>query len=120
MLLTLTTLKSRPFEEQVDTIELVTAENLDLFDRLKLLLRGGSDDRVLQVTLSNDREKVVRVALLAVMAADIVSLPDARRRAPYEVRLMELCQHFDVDYRDVVIMVGHGRAIEKMLENGAV
>ena len=113
----LQTLKLEPHREQVRCIELLVEQNLDLFDDLQLLLRGERDDSISEVALSTDRAKVVRVALLGVIAADIATVPDAHSRGVYIERLTAVCQHFDVDYKDVAAIVAHAGAIEEILES---
>jgi len=49
MLLTLHTLKSKPFQEQVRTIELLTKQNVDLFERLRPLLEDRSEDSIFHI-----------------------------------------------------------------------
>ena len=115
MLLTLHTLKARPFQEQIRTIELLTEQNLDLFERIRPLLEDRSEDSVFHLSMSADRHKVVRVALLAVVAADIVTIPDQGARAPYRRRLEELCKHFAIDVRDLAVMVRYASQVESFL-----
>lgn len=116
MLLTLQTLKAKPFQEQIRTIELLTEQNLDLFERIRPLAEGRSEDSVFQTRISGDRQKVVRVALLAVVAADITTIPDQGAREPYHRKLDDLCNHFAIDIRDVTNMTQYTSEIESFLE----
>jgi len=61
MLLTLHTLKAKPFQEQIRTIELLTEQNLDLFERIRPLLGNRFEDSIFHISVSTDRHKVVRV-----------------------------------------------------------
>jgi len=115
MLLTLHTLKAKPFQEQIRTIELLTEQNLDLFERIRPLLGNRFEDSIFHISVSADRHKVVRVALLAVMAADIATIPDQGARVPYRRRLDELCKHFAIDIRDIEAMVRYASQIESFL-----
>jgi hypothetical protein len=117
MSLALHTLKSKPFQEQVRTIELLTEKNLDLFERIRYLLEDRSEDSVFQVSVSTDRCKIVRVALLAVVAADIITIPDQFAREPYRHNLDELCSHFAIDDRDLEVMIQYVSHIEDFLAN---
>lgn len=116
MLLTLQTLKAKPFQEQIRTIELLTEQNLDLFERIRPLAEGRSEDSVFQTRISGDRHKVVRIALLAVVAADITTIPDQDAREPYRRKLDDLCNHFAIDIRDVTNMTQYTTEIESFLE----
>ena len=116
MLLTLQTLKAKPFQEQIRTIELLTEQNLDLFERIRPLAEGRSEDSVFQTRISGDRHKVVRIALLAVVAADITTIPDQDAREPYRRKLDDLCNHFAIDIRDVTNMTQYTSEIESFLE----
>ena len=111
----LQTLKREPLAEQARTIELLAEQNLDVFDEVESLLASASDDSIFWMRVSEDREKVVRAALLAVLAADIATIPEWSSRAPYGKRLERLCQHFGVAYDDVVALVAHTTALERML-----
>ena len=116
MLLTLQTLKAKPFQEQIRTIELLTEQNLDLFERIRPLAEGRSESSVFQVSISADRHKVVRIALLAVVAADITTIPDQGAREPYRRKLDDLCNYFAIDIRDVTNMTQYTSEIESFLE----
>lgn len=113
--MTLQTLKSKPIEEQVRTIEKLTDHYLSLYERIRPLLEDRSEDSVFHISVSSDRRKVVRIVLLAVVAADITTIPDRRARAPYGRRLDKLCEHFSVDVRDVNEMTRHVSWIEDLL-----
>jgi len=115
MLLKLQTLKAKPFQEQVRTIELLTEQNLDLFERIRPLLEDRSEDSILQISISTDRHKVVQVALLAVVAADITTIPDQGVREPYRRKLDELCRHFAIDPEDLRLIVRYASQIEGFL-----
>jgi hypothetical protein len=118
MLLTLHTLKSKPFQEQIRTMELLTEQNVDLVERIRPLLEDRSEDSVFHMSVSADHHKVVRVALLAVVAADIATIPDQGARAPYRRRLDELCKYFAIDVRDLAVMVQYASQIESFLTGG--
>jgi hypothetical protein len=113
--LTLHTLKSKPFQEQIRTIELLTEQNLDLFERIRPLLEDRSEDSIFHISVSADRHKVLRAALLAVVAADIATIPDQVARASYRRTLDELCKHFAVDLKDLAVMVRYASQIESFL-----
>jgi len=115
MLLTLRTLKAKLFQEQIGTIELLTEQNLDLFKKIRPLLEDRSEDSGFHISVSADRHKVVRAALLAVVAADIATIPDQVARAPYRRRLDELCDHFAIDLKDLTVMVRYASQIESFL-----
>jgi len=115
MLLTLHTLKAKPFQEQVRTIELLTKQNVDLFERIRPLLEDRAEDSVFHISISADGHKVVRVALLAVVDADIATIPDRGARAPYRRRLDQLCNHFGIDLKDLAVMVRYASQIESFL-----
>jgi len=115
MLLTLQTLKAKPFQEQIRTIELLTEQNMDLFERIRPLLEDRSEDSIFHISVSADRHKVVRVALLAVVDADIATIPDRGARAPYRRRLDELCKHFAIDVRDLTMRARYASQIESLL-----
>ena len=115
MLLTLHTLKAKPFQEQIRTIELLTEQNMDLFERIRPLLEDRSEDSIFHMSVSADHHKVVRAALLAVVAADIATIPDQATRAPYRRRLDQLCKHFAIDVRDLEVMVRYASQIESSL-----
>ena len=115
MLLTLHTLKAKPFQEQIRTIELLTEQNVDLFEGIRPLLEDRSEDSIFYISVSADRHKVVRVALLAVVDADIATIPDRGARAPYRRRLDELCKHFAIDDRDLAVTVRYASQIESFL-----
>ena len=115
MLLTLRTLKSTPLQEQIRTIELLTEQNLDLFERIRPLLEDRSEDSVFHISVSANRHKVVQVALLAVVAADIATIPDQGAREPYRRKLDELCKHFAIDVRDLALMVRYASQVEGFL-----
>jgi hypothetical protein len=115
MLLTLHTLKIKPFQEQIRTIELLTEQNVDLFERIRPLLEDRSEDSVFHMSVSADHHKVVRVALLAVVAADIATIPDQVARAPYRRRLDQLCNHFGIDLEDLAGMGRYASQIEGFL-----
>lgn len=114
-MLTLQTLKSKPVEEQVRTIEELTDRNLSLYERIRPLLEDRARDSILQISVSNDRREVVRIALIAVTAADIATIPDQVARAPYRRRLDRLCRHFAIDTKDLADMVRHAAKIEGFL-----
>jgi hypothetical protein len=109
-------LKARPFEEQVRIIELLAKRNVHLFEEIQSLFEIRSEDRVFQILVSDDRLKMLQTALLAVVAADIVTIPDKRAREPYRWRLEKLCDHFGIDERDVTKMLRHASFIENLLE----
>jgi len=115
MLLQLQTLKSKPFQEQICTIDRLTELNLDLFERVRPLFEDHSEDSIFHMSVSADRHKVVRVALLAVVDADIATIPDRGARAPYRRRLDELCKHFAIDDRDLAVTVRYASQIESFL-----
>jgi len=115
MLLTLRTLKAKPFQEQIRTIERLTEQNLDLFGKIRPLLEDRSEDSIFHISISTDCYKVVRVALLAVVDADIATIPDRGARAPYRRRLDELCKHFAIHVRDLAVMVRYASEIESFL-----
>ena len=115
MLLTLHTLKSKPFQEQVRTIELLTKQNVDLFERLRPLLEDRSEDSILHISVSAHHHKVVRVALLAVVAADIAVILNQGAREPYRRKLDQLCKHFGIDVRDLAVTVRYASRIESFL-----
>lgn len=115
MLLTLDTLKAKPFQEQIRTIELLTEQNLDLFERIRPLLEDRSEDSVFHISVSADHHKVVRVALLSVVAAGITTIPDQGAREPYRRKLEKLCNHFAIDVRDIAVMVRYASQIESSL-----
>lgn len=108
-------LKSAPLQQQVRTIELLTEQNVDRFDAIKARLGTRSEDSIFQLTVSGDRQKVVRIAFLAVVAADIATVPHPVTRRRYIVLLEALCRQFHIDYDDVVRAQPHGSAIEDIL-----
>jgi|GEM_PF-6585486 len=115
MLLTLHILKAKPFQEQVRTIERLAEQNLDLFERIRPLLEDRSEDSIFHISVSADRHKVMQVALLAIVAADIAVILNQGARAPYRRRLDELCKHFAIDVRDLAVMVRYASEIESFL-----
>lgn len=115
MLLTLHTLKAKLLQEQIRVIELLTEQNLDLFDRIHSLLEDRSEDSILHISVSADRYRVVRVALLAFVTADITTIPDQGAREPYHRKLDELCRHFAIDTEDLRLMVRYASQIEGFL-----
>lgn len=112
---TLHTLKARPFQEQIRIIERLTEQNLDLYEEIRFLLEACSEDSVIRISVSGNRHKVVRVALLAVVAVEIVTIPDQLARKPYEDRLEELCSYFAIDSRDLSVMIQYASQIEGSL-----
>jgi len=119
MLLTLQTLKAKPLEEQIRTVELLTERNLDLFERVRTLLESSSPDSVFHTSIAADRHKVVRIALLAIVAADIATVPDQSSRAPYRRSLEKLCSHFGIDIADLAVMARYTSQIENFLADEA-
>jgi len=115
MLLQLQTLKSKPCQEQICTIDRLTELNLDLFERVRPLFEDRSEDSIFHRSVSADRHKVVRVALLAVVAADIATIPDQGARKPYRRKLDQLCNHFGIDLKDLAVMVRYASQIESFL-----
>lgn len=115
MLLTLQTLKAEPFQEQIRTIERLTEQNLDLFEKIRPLLEDRSEDSIFHISISTDCYKVVRVALLAVVAADITTIPEQGAHEPYRRKLEELCRHFAIDAEDIQVMVRYTSQIEGFL-----
>ena len=115
MLLTLETLKSRTLSDQAETIAALAGRNLDLYEHLQPLLSQDSEDSIYRVAVSPDQDKVVRLALLAVVAADIASVPDSPTRRTYLRRLCKLCRHLAVEYNDVVALQRHVAQIQDML-----
>lgn len=113
---TLRTLKARPLQEQVETIEALAERNLALFDAVKSEICPRPEHSVVRVSLVTDKTRVVRAALLAVMAADIGTIPDGRRRTAYLQRLEQICERLGVAYADVVTLARHTSALEEMLE----
>lgn len=118
MLLTLQTLKAKPFQQQIRTIELLTQQNLDLFERIRALLEERSENSIFHISISADREKVVRVALLALVAVDIATIPAQGARETYRRRLDELCNHFAIDVKDVTDVSDHASQLQGFLEAG--
>jgi len=115
LLAKLQALKHEPLAEQVRTIELLAQQNLDLFDEVERLVASGSDDSIFCVHVSEDREKVVLAALLAVLAADIATIPGGPSRTRHMGRLKEMCRLFDLEYEDVVSLAANASALETAL-----
>lgn len=115
MLSALYTLKSKPFQEQIRTIELLTAQNLDLFERIRSWSEDHAEDRIFHTSISDHPRQVVRAALLAVVAADIASVPDHGAREPYRRQLDRLCNHFAINSADLTTMVRYASQIEDFL-----
>jgi hypothetical protein len=109
------TLKARPFEEQIHTIEQLTEHNLDLYEEIRSLLETHSENSVIHLFVSTDRCKVIQVALLAIVAVDITTIPDQLTRSPFSYDLDRLCAHFAIDAKDLSLMVRHASDIENLL-----
>lgn len=111
----LQTLKSEPLAQQVCTIEQLAEHNLDVFDDVERIAPRPAQERIFRTYLSNDREKVVRTALVAVLAADVATLPGGPSRGRHVKRLKELSDRLAVSYEEVVFLAGHASALESLL-----
>lgn len=116
MLLTLQTLKSKPLEEQVRVLERLTELNLDLYESISLLLEDRSEESIFRVSVSADRRKVVLVALLTIVAADIAAIPGEPVRRGYRENLVMLCRHLSVEFQDLVRMQCYAASIESLIK----
>jgi hypothetical protein len=111
----LRTLKARPFEEQIQMIEQLTEHSLDLYEEIRSLLETHSENRIIHLFVSTDRHKVVQVALLAIVAADLTTIPDQLTRSPFHYDRDRLCAHYAIDAKDLSLMVRHASHIENLL-----
>ena len=117
MLSRLHTLKSKSFEEQLLAIERLTDSSLHLHDRIRSLLEEQSEDSVFRVYVSSEPRKVVLVALLAIIAADIAAIPDEPDHQAYRERLEKICRHLSVEFQDLVDMQPYVTSFENLLES---
>ena len=114
-LITLRTLKAKCLREQIETIERLAERNLDLAEKMRALFEARSESSIFHVSLVLDSRKIVQVALLAVVADDIATLPNQGIRKPYHSRLDQLCLHFGIDPSDLSMMIRHASYIESLV-----
>jgi hypothetical protein len=119
MLFTLQTLKAKSFQDQVHAIELLAKRNLDLFEKIRSLVEDYPPGSIFQIYLLADSLKTVQIALMAVIADDITTIPDQDAREPYRRRLEQLCTHFGVEARDLEIMLHYTPFIKDFLKDRA-
>ena len=117
MLLTLQTLTSKPLQEQIDIIELLSTQCPDLYEVVYSLITNRSAISIFTLSLSGDRVKVIRVALLSLVAGDITTIPDQAIRGPYQNHLDELCRHFAIEPRDLDVMIRFAEHVRGFLES---
>jgi len=118
LLAELQTIKAASLEEQARTIRSLAKRNLDLYDTLIAVIRSHPDRSAFETKLRVDKETVLQVALLAVVAADMACVPYSRGRETHKRRLRWLCAELGVEYDAVVTLLPHVRAIEEILESG--
>ena len=111
----LQSLKSEALAQQVCTIEQLAEHNLDVFDDVERIVPRPAEERIFRTYLSNDRDKVVRTALGAVLAADVATVPGGPSRGRHVKRLRELSERLAVSYEDVLFLAGRASALESLL-----
>jgi len=111
----LSTLKAKCLQEQIETIERLAERSLDLAEKMRALFEVRSESSIFRVSLVPDSQKIVQAALLAVVAADIATLPNQGIREPYYSRLDQLCLHFGIDPSDLSMMIRHASYIESLV-----
>lgn len=120
LLVELRTLKGASLKEQARTIQALAERNLDLYDALAGIVRECPEDGLFSAWVSGDRERVVLAALLAILGADIASLPCSIHRTRGKQNLTALCCHLHVQLHDVLFLVGRASQLEILFGEAAV
>ena len=116
----LRTLKGASLGEQARIIQLLAERNLDLYEALAGIVRDHPEDGLFSAWVSGDRERVVLAALLAILGADIASLPCSIHRTRGKQNLTALCCHLHVQLHDVLFLVGRASQLEILFGEAAV
>ena len=112
----LRTLKQAPLERLVTTVRALADQNSYIYDEIERLVAAESDS-ILRATLSEDRDKVVLVVLLAAVADDIGTLPAERSRIRPLGRLSAACKLLGVRCEDVHDLLKYLPAIQPILDS---
>jgi len=110
----LITLKAKPLEMQIEIIESLSKQNFELGDKVRQLIEHEFRLSIFEVKVK-DTFRLATVALLAIVGADITTIPAQPAREPYQHTFKKLCEHFKVDLADVLLVSRYVSQIEKML-----
>ena len=97
MLATLRTLKIKSPLEQLETVRGLARANVGLYESLTPLLLRDHDDSIFETKLRRDKQTILQVALLAVVAADMACVRHSRRREAHKHCLRWLCAELGVE-----------------------
>ena len=117
MLYLLQTLKSEPLAKQADLVARLADENSDLLDAIFGFYPERSEHSVYHIQLRPDPAQVVRVALLALVYADIGTVHDRVLRERFLDDLTRLCQRLGVDYADLALMSHHHGELTELVKD---
>lgn len=118
MRLDLRTLQAESFKEQVRTIDRLAAQNPRLSEEIRCLLTADSESPGLRSSTLSDEGKLASSALLAVVAADMATVPHKTSREKHRQDLLRLCQHYGIPVGDVITLSVYAAQVENTMEPG--
>lgn len=101
VLLACQTAKSLPVVDQAVLISRASAQYQDLADAVRTRLAAQLSTAGVAVSLTSDDELLMRLAFLALLEADIATIPDQEARKPFLDRLSVLLGRFDLTADDL-------------------
>jgi hypothetical protein len=105
-------LKSKAISEQIAVVESLSQELLDEYTRIQSVLEDTIGGVVLRVTFTGERVQLVQLAILALVAADIATVPVQATRSAYYRRLHETAGHFGIEKQDLDLMLTPSTVIQ--------
>jgi hypothetical protein len=108
----LVTLKGKPLEMQIEIIETLSKQNREVGDKVRQLIEYEFRSSIFEVKVK-DTFKLAIAALLAIAGADITTVPAEPARKPYQRTFEKLCEYFEVELKDVLLMSRYVSKIEE-------
>lgn len=116
-LLILKTLKVHDKKTQIAEIDRLSIRFQNLAVAIYALIEKSFNGKLFVVHFLGDKIQLVRLALLAIVATDMTSIPDRESRERYFEKLDALGDHFGISRKDILLVMSLVSAFEELFQD---
>lgn len=111
------TLKSENTDVQTRTIAILSQTHLHLYNEIITLIQTKISGDLLRLDFFGTPDQLVQLAMLTIVAADILTIPDHDSQISYHDTLHNTLSHFGLSETDVCLMISISSRLEIIFES---